>query len=183
MATPSDHLDFSASVTVNNSELRSTLTSTDAGGTVTVVSGIEAGNRLPSVPQVQLAASATGQWPVGSSRLFLTGSWQYTGSRFTQIDDHAAGTGTVDLESFAPNTIGGPLTQSTFTFDPELPAYNLLNARVGVIRDQWELALWVNNVLDEVAFLALDRERGTRARVGYLTNQPRTYGVTLRFNY
>jgi len=38
-------------------------------------------------------------------------------------------------------------------------------------------------VTDERAFLALDRERGTRARVGYLTNQPRTAGVTLRFNY
>ena len=46
-----------------------------------------------------------------------------------------------------------------------------------------ELAVFLNNVTDERAFLALDRERGTRARVGYLTNQPRTAGVTLRFNY
>jgi len=41
----------------------------------------------------------------------------------------------------------------------------------------------VNNVLDEIAFLALDRERGLRARVGYLTNQPRTMGVSLRVDY
>jgi iron complex outermembrane receptor protein len=43
--------------------------------------------------------------------------------------------------------------------------------------------VFVNNVFDERALLGLDRERGTRARVGYLTNQPRTFGTTLRFNY
>jgi iron complex outermembrane recepter protein len=75
------------------------------------------------------------------------------------------------------------LTQTTFTFNPELPAYQLINLRVGVTRPSWELALFVNNLTDERAFLALDRERGTRARVGYLTNQPRTLGVTLTFNY
>ena len=51
----------------------------------------------------------------------MTGIYQHIGSRFTQIGDQAAGFGTVNLHSFAPNTIGGPLTASTFTFDPELP--------------------------------------------------------------
>ena len=111
---------------------------------------------------------------------FVTGSFQHVGSRITQIDDHAEGVGTVDLTALG-NEIGGPLTQTTFTFDPELPAYNLLNARVGLVRDNWEIALYVNNITDERAFLALDRERGTLARVGYLTNPPRTFGITLRF--
>lgn len=186
-ATPSEYFDFSLSASLNNSEVRSTLTSTDAAGTVSVVSGIEAGNRLPSVPQVEVAGAATYQWPVGAeSRAFVTGSFQYVGSRFTQIDDHAAGVGTVDMTSFEAGggaTIGGPLTQTTFTFDPELPSYNLINLRIGLIRDEWEIALYVNNLTDERAFLALDRERGTLARVGYLTNQPRTGGVTLRFHY
>ena len=43
--------------------------------------------------------------------------------------------------------------------------------------------MFVNNLWDERAFLSLDRERGTRARVGYLTNMPRTYGVSLRMNF
>jgi iron complex outermembrane receptor protein len=43
--------------------------------------------------------------------------------------------------------------------------------------------LYVNNLLDEVAHLSIDRERGWRARVGYLTNPPRTYGVNFRFNF
>jgi len=149
-----------------------------------VVSGIEEGNRLPSVPKVQVAASATLRRPLRSGASgFFTASYNHVGSRFTQIDDEAAGFGTVDLTSFAPNTIGAPLTASTFTFDPELPAYNLVNLRIGVTRASWEAALFLNNVTDERALLALDRERGTRARVGYLTNQPRTLGVNLTFNY
>jgi iron complex outermembrane receptor protein len=183
-AAPNQYLNFAVSGTLNNSELRSTLTSTDTAGTVSVVSGIEEGNRLPSVPKVQVAASATLRRPLrtGSSG-FFTATYNHVGSRFTQIDDEAAGFGTVDLNSFAPNTIGGPLTAQTFKFDPELPAYNLLNLRIGVTRASWEAALFLNNVTDELALLALDRERGTRARVGYLTNQPRTLGVNLTFNY
>jgi iron complex outermembrane receptor protein len=191
-ATPSEHFDFSVSASFNDSELRSTLTSTDAMGVVSVVSGIQAGNRLPSVPQIQGTAAATYQWQVGrGSQAFITGTYQHTGSRFTQIDDHAGGVGAacagqpfgcVDLNSFGANTIGGPVTASVFRFDPELPAYNIVNARIGLIRDRWEIALYGNNLTDERAFLALDRERGTRARVGFLTNQPRTVGVTLRFS-
>jgi hypothetical protein len=31
--------------------------------------------------------------------------------------------------------------------------------------------------------LALDQERGTYARIGYLTNQPRTYGISARMTF
>jgi iron complex outermembrane receptor protein len=185
--TPTQWLDFALSGTFNNSELRSTLTSTDASGQVSVVSGIKSGNRLPTVPQVQAAGAATLRRPLSGAfgagaQGFLTGSVQYIGSRYTQIDDLAQGFGVVDLNSFGKNTIGGPLTQSTFTFDPLLPAYTVVNARTGFSRDMWEVALFVNNITDERALLALDRERGTRARVGYLTNEARRFGITLGFH-
>jgi len=45
-----------------------------------------------------------------------------------------------------------------------------------------EVAAFVNNLFDERALLALDQERGTRARVGFLVNQPRTFGLTTRIN-
>jgi iron complex outermembrane receptor protein len=183
-AAPTQNFDFSISASVNDSELRSTLTSTSASGQVSVVSGIAEGNRLPSVPRFQAAASATYQWQVAQGSLaFLTATFQHTGSRFTQIDDHAAGFGVVDLLSFGANTIGAPLTASTFRFDPELPSYNIVNLRAGLTRDRWQAALYANNVTDERALLALDRERGTRARVGYLTNQPRTFGLTVRVDF
>lgn len=178
-ASPNENLDFNFAASLNDSELQSTITS--AGEPV---SGMEEGNRLPSVPEVQVSAAATYGWQVlGTSRAFITGSYQHVGSRFTQISDQAEGFGTVDLTAFAPSTIGGPLTQTTFTFDPEMPAYNIVNLRVGLIRGNWEAALFANNLTDERAFLALDQERGTLARVGYLTNPPRSFGVTLRFNY
>ena len=139
------------------------------------------------MPQIQGAGAATVRRPLGGafgaqSQGFLTGSVQYTGSRYTQIDDLAQGFGVVDLNSFGNNTIGGPLTQSTFTFSPLLPAYTIVNARTGFSRDTWEVALFVNNITDERALLALDRERGTRARVGYLTNEARRFGITLGFH-
>ncbi len=197
-AAPTEHLDFSVSAAFNNSKLRSTVTSTDALGNVSVVSGIASGNRLPSVPQVQGSAAATYAWNVGpGSRASVTASYQHVGSRFTAIDDHGRGQcwpantpncpfGTVALTTFQHSggaTIGGPLTDTLFTFNPELPAYNIVNLRVGLARDRWELAVFAANLTDERAFLGLDRERGTRARVGFLTNQPRTFGTTLRFSY
>jgi iron complex outermembrane receptor protein len=190
-ASPSQHLDFSVSVGLNDSKLQSTIL--DVGGGV--VAGIQDGNRLPSVPRMQAAAGATYRWDVSpGSRAFVGGSFQHVGSHFTAIDDHGRGTcrpptpascpfGTLAMNSFGANTIGGPLSDTLFTFNPELPAYSIVNVRAGVTRESWEVAVFLNNVTDERALLALDRERGARARVGYLTNQPRTVGVSLRFNY
>ena len=179
---PNRHIDFAVSGSFTDAELRSTLTSTDASGAVTVVSGIEKGRRLPTVPQVQLAAAATYQWEVTSGSLaYVTGTWQHIGSRFTQVGDEELGI--LNLLSFAPNTIGGPLTASSFTYDPELPAYDIVNLRVGLRRATWDIGIFLNNVTDERALSSLDRERGTRARIGFLTNQPRTFGITTRFDF
>ena len=181
-ATPTEHIDFAVSASFNNGQLRSTLTSTDASNNVSVVSGIESGNRLPSVPRVQGSAIGTytfSQWR--GALPFATASFRYVGTRYTLIDDLGAGFGTVNMNAF-PNTIGGPLTQNSFTFNPELPAYSLVNTRFGLRRGVWEYALFVNNLTNEIAQLALDRERGTLARVGYLTNPPRTFGIQLSFN-
>ena len=182
-AAPSSNFDFSISAGFNDSELRSTLTSTDAAGNVSVVAGIREGNRLPSVPQFQMSATATYQWQMRGDWLgYATGTYQHVGSRYTQVGDEEPGFGSVNLLTF-PGTIGGPLTQSTFTFDPLLPSYDIVNTRIGVLFGRWDVALYANNLTDERAFLALDRERGLRARVGYLTNQPRTFGLSARVNF
>jgi iron complex outermembrane recepter protein len=181
-AAPNRNFDFAVSMLFNNSELRSTLTSTDSSGAVSVVSGIEKGRRLPTVPDVQIATAATYQWEMKPGTLgYVTGTYQHTGSRFTQVGDEDLGT--LDLLSFGANTIGKPLTASTFTYNPELPAYDLLNLRAGVRRNVWDVSVYINNVTDEHALLSLDRERGTRARIGFLTNQPRTFGIATRFDF
>ncbi|HUO85789.1 MAG TPA: TonB-dependent receptor [Thermoanaerobaculia bacterium] len=182
-AQPNPTFDFAVSASYTDSELGSTLSRTDPQGNVLIISGIEKGKRLPTVPELQAAAAANYRWEMRQGRAgYVSGTYQYVGSRFTQIGDQEAGFGTVDLLAL-PNTIGGPLTQSVFRFDPELPAYDILNLRVGVLSDRWDVALFVNNVLDERALLALDQERGRLGRVGYLTNQPRTLGISTRVNF
>ena len=173
---PTDFFDFAVSGSFNNSELRSSIT--NAAGAV--VAGIKEGNRLPTVPEFQMAAAATYRQPFAAFVGYVSGVYQHVGSRYTQVADQAAGFGTVDISGFGGD-IGGPYTQNIFTFDPELPAYDLVNVRVGILKNNWDAALFINNVTDETAYLALDQERGTRARVGYLTNQPRTFGISTRF--
>jgi len=181
-AAPNSNVDFAVSASFTDATLRSTLRSTDASGNVSVVSGIEEGRRLPTVPRFQFVGAATYQWEVRAGGLaYVTGSYQYIGSRFTQVGDEDLGQ--LDLLSFGANTIGAPLTQTVFTYDPRLPSYQLLNVRVGLRRGIWDVSAFINNLTDERALLSLDRERGTRARIGYLTNQPRTFGITTRFDF
>jgi iron complex outermembrane receptor protein len=105
------------------------------------------------------------------------------GSSFTQLADQEPGFGCVGCaDSPRIITIGDP-TITSISYENEMPSYEIGNLRVGVRSDAWEAALFINNIWDERAFLALDRERGTSARVGYLTNQPRTFGVSLRMNF
>ncbi len=176
-AAPTDRFDFGVSATYTESELDSTVI-VPVGGVPTVIANIVEGNRLPSVPEFQLSANATYTWPF-TERLdgFITGTYQHVGSRYTQNGDQAPG-----FDTFTLRTFGAP-SVPTFTFDPLLPAYDIGNLRFGVRGDDWEAALFVNNVADENARLALDQERGRFARVGYLVNQPRTFGVTFRKDF
>ena len=79
--------------------------------------------------------------------------------------------------------LGGIPADTNIAFDAELPSYDIGNLRWGFGTDAWEAALFVNNLWDERAFLSIDRERGRSARVGYLTNPPRTYGVNFHMNF
>ncbi|HEX9706685.1 MAG TPA: hypothetical protein VGA24_03510, partial [Steroidobacteraceae bacterium] len=139
------------------------------------IPGFEDGNRMAAVPEFQLAANATYRWPMTATiDGFVSGAYQHVGSRYTQLDDQRPG-----FDTFTVRTFGAP-NITTFTFDPLLPAYDIGNLRFGVQGDDWEAALFVNNVGDESARLALDQERGRVARTGFLTNQPRTYGISFR---
>jgi iron complex outermembrane receptor protein len=191
---PVPAFDFALSATHTDSKLKSTVTSTDPQGNVTIVSGIQNGARMPTVPENQAALSGTFHWTAANNWAgYATGTYQYIGDRYTQVGDEyltciggAAGPctpATLNINSYGKNTIGGPLTQNTITFNPKLPSYNILNLRVGVLRGRWDTALFVNNVTNETAFLSLDRERGFLARVSFLTNQPRTIGISSRVNF
>ena len=173
-AAPNDRFDFAISASHTDSKIRSTIAS----------AGIQSGMRMATVPRDQASAAATLHWPMNNGMAgYLTGVWQHVGDRYTQILDQAAGFGVVNLNSFAPHNIGGPYTQSTFTFNPLMPSYDIVNARLGLLHGRWDTAFFVNNLTNERAELALDQERGTRARVGFLTNNPRQVGVSTRVTF
>ncbi len=179
-ARPTANWDLGLSATWVQAEITQTRLTT----TGQPIAGIREGNRLPTSPEFQAAASATYTWPFAATlEGFANFTVQHVGSSYTQLADQEPGVGCVGCPG-APGlfTFGAP-TISSFTFEPELPSYEIGNLRFGVKSDAWEAALFVNNVWDERALLSLDRERGFRARVGYLTNRPRTYGVSVRLNF
>ncbi|MFN3463703.1 MAG: TonB-dependent receptor [Terricaulis sp.] len=152
----------------------------DGGGNV--LGGIEKGNRLASVPEWQAAATAAYYWPISwgeGMEAFVAGSVQHLGSRFTQPGDQVPGAG-----NFVSNLpFGGASGTDVTTLDLELEPYTLVNLNAGIQNDDWGVTLFVNNVTDENANLAFDRERGGRARLAFHTNQPRTIGLTVRRNF
>ncbi len=183
VARAGEHLDLGLSATYVQAEI--TETRNDANGNP--IAGIRDGNRLPTSPEWQAAASATYNWQF-SSQLdgFANFTYQYVGSSWTQLADQESPFGCVGVTAGCTGpgffSFGNP-TVSGFTFEPELPDYDIGNLRLGIKGAQWEAAVFLNNLWDERAFLSIDRERGTRARVGYLTNTPRTYGLTVRLNF
>jgi iron complex outermembrane recepter protein len=183
---PSERWDFGLSATYVQAEITESLF---ASGTTTPIAGIREGNRLPTSPELQAAASATYNFPFGSLESYLRFTFQHIGSSYTQLADQEPGFGFISNAPGAPAgaarliDLGGIPAGTTIEFDAELPAYEIANLRWGFGTEKWEGALFINNLFDERAFLSIDRERGRSARVGYLTNVPRTYGVNFRLNF
>ncbi|MEQ9464131.1 MAG: TonB-dependent receptor [Haliea sp.] len=175
VAYPMELLMLTFSGSLLEAEFDSTVT--DSNGNV--LGGVEDGNRLASVPEFQMAASATYTFPVnafGSNEMYVSAMVQHVGDRFTQPSDQVAGAG--NFVSGLP--FGGATGAEVTAVDLELDAYEQVNLSAGIIWDTFETVFYVNNVTDENAQLSFDRERGGRARLAYRNNQPRTFGVTLR---
>ena len=173
---PTDNLELSIAASAINAKFKSTVM--DATGSV--LGGLENGNRLASVPEVQLAATGTYLFPLDRGDGFLSATVHYIGDRITQPGDQRDGEG-----NFASGlAFGGASGADVTSLDLILASYTILNFRAGVTIDNgWEAAIYMNNATDENANLSFDRERGGRARLGFRTNQPRTIGVTVRRSF
>jgi iron complex outermembrane receptor protein len=144
-----------------------------------VLEGISDGNRLPSVPRFQVAASAFYNFPIGGGEdeAYIGATVQHMGTRYTQPGDQENNPRTF-VHGLA---FGGAPAGASTTLDLKLPSYQLLNLSAGIeMANGIEFTVYVNNVLDENALLAFDRERGGRARLGFHIGTPRTFGVTAR---
>ncbi len=173
-----DDFNFSIAGSVLESEFDSTVI--DATGSI--LGGVADGNRLPSVPEFQVAATATYELQRGfieGSESWLSATFHYIDSRFTQPSDQVAGAG--NFSSGLP--FGGATGNEVTSLNLDLPDYSILNLNYGMAKDSWEAVLYVNNLTDENADTSFDRERGGRARLGFRTNTPRTFGVIYRMRY
>jgi iron complex outermembrane recepter protein len=183
---PSERWDFGIAATYLEADLRSSVVSV-TGTTSTVVGGLAEGNRLPTSADFQGVASVGFTQPIADSReLFANFTLQHVGSSYSQFENEVANFGLIATNG-PPGSArlipyGAP-SVSSFAFVAKLPSYELGNLRVGLRQDAFEFAAFINNLWDEEARLALDYERGRSARVGYLTNMPRTYGVSARWEF
>ena len=175
VAYPSELLMLTLSGSMLEAEFDSTVVDSEGN----VLGGVEDGNRLASVPEFQVSASATYTFPVdafGSDEMYVSAVLQHVGDRFTQPSDQVEGAG--NFVSGLP--FGGATGNEVTAVDLELDAYEQLNLSAGIIWSTFEAVVYVNNVTDENAELSFDRERGGRARLAFRNNQPRTVGITLR---
>ena len=179
-ARPLPGLDLSLAGSYVEAEFDSTVDNV----TLASLTGIRDGNRLPSVPKFQMAATATYGSRFGDNAdWYVSASYQHIGSRITQPGDQEPLVGLhSDMIFFDPVT-GNNGAGAVFDWTPflKLPSYDLVNLSAGIEFDNGlDAVLYVNNVFDESPKLAFDRERGGRARLGYHVGQPRTIGLTLR---
>ncbi|HVL29876.1 MAG TPA: TonB-dependent receptor, partial [Sphingomicrobium sp.] len=158
--------------------------STVNNATLASLTGIRKGNRLPSVPKFQMAATATyGSRFSSNADWYVSGSFQHIGSRITQPGDQEPFVGLRTNMIFYDPVTGANGANGVFDWTPflKLPSYNLVNLSFGLEFDSGlDVILYANNLFDENAKLAFDRERGGRARLGYHVSTPRTIGLTLR---
>ena len=175
---PIEGLEFFVAGSILEAEFDTTV----VDGTGAILGGVESGNRLASVPEFQISASSTYSFPLnigGASEGFVSASIQHVGSRFTQPSDQVPGAG--DFTSGLP--FGGATGNELTSLDLELDPYQIINLNAGINFENWEFFIFANNLTDENALLSFDRERGGRARLGFRTNQPRTFGATVRLNF
>jgi iron complex outermembrane receptor protein len=166
------------SLSMSGSLIEAEFDSTVVDGSGNVLGGIRAGNRLPSVPEVQFAANATYNMDFNDTTSgFISGTVQHVGTRFTQPSDQEN-----NPRTFVSNLPfgGAPGTNGT-TVDLRLPAYTLVNVSAGVrLGSGTDITLYANNLFDEQTYMSFDRERGGRARLGFNVGQPRQIGLTVR---
>ncbi|MGZ8998300.1 MAG: TonB-dependent receptor, partial [Allosphingosinicella sp.] len=113
----------------------------------------------------------------GGDEAYFGATFQHVGTRFTQPGDQEN-----NPRTFVHGLpFGGAPAGSSTTLNLKLPDYQLVNLSAGAeLGNGLEVMVYVNNLFDENAFLAFDRERGGRARLGFHVGQPRTFGVTVR---
>ncbi|MEJ2418907.1 MAG: TonB-dependent receptor [Exilibacterium sp.] len=143
---------------------------TDAEFTESVASaGIAKGDQLTDVPEMTASLSADWSMPLTSGEIFVLGSVNY-------VDETLETPGRANTDVSGLDIDSGNVK----------PSYTIANLRVGYASfKNWEAALFVNNLTDEVAIYSYNDaivfnlpgfDRTAR-------NRPRTIGLTAQYNF
>ena len=133
---------------------------TDAQFTEAVPGLVDDGDRLQQIPEWTISSTVDYEFPISTSHdAFVRGDFSHVGESISRVVDS-----------------GNPRIR---------PSYQILNARIGVRNDRWEVAAFINNLLDEDAVLADNRTLAAEAlgRPRVVRNRPRTFGVDIRANF
>ncbi|HTY49245.1 MAG TPA: TonB-dependent receptor [Steroidobacteraceae bacterium] len=80
----------------------------------------------------------------------------------------------------------GQAYDQAYAFGIPLPAYDLVNARLGLGTDKWTATLFVDNLTDKIAELATNNTQfqfNVPQLVRVSTNQPRTFGAEINYRF
>jgi len=127
-----------------------------------IVGGLN-GDQLPFVPKLSLNLDVDYQWPV------FTSSSAYVGASVRSIRDQVA-------EFDIRNADGS---------QREVPSYEVVDLRVGLLADRWSLELFVKNLNDELGRTSLFGAEGTFPNNALASGviRPRTIGLTATFGF
>lgn len=131
---------------------------TDAAG----VAGVTVGDKIQGVPDWTFSTSGEYVFPLSDD---------YEG--ILRVDFNHYG------RSFSSNNETSAATQRL------RPSWTALNLRAGIMQEQWEVTLFVNNITDERANLADSRSIAaeTPGRQRLVTTRPRTMGIEARMRF
>ena len=172
-AKPDENWEFGIAGSFVDAQFDSSVVTT-AGA---VIAGMRDGNRLPTVPKFQVSGNLAYNFKAAGGDGYVAATIQHVGSRFTQPSDQENNPRVFNHGL----PFGGAPANAATTVNLRLPQYQLVNLSAGIDLDSGlSLIAYVNNLFDENALLAFDRERGGRARLGFHVGQPRTFGITAR---
>jgi len=149
-ATPVDGVFIQAAGSYQNAEY-----ATDVPGGDPDMPFAKKGQAVPLVPDFQLGVLAEYTWQVfGNKEAMIRGDWAY-----------------MDERNILPNDVAN---------DIKLDSYNLFGMRLGLDAENWTVALFVKNLLDEdnAAFDGINSGQDPRA---IITARPRTIGIQAQY--
>ena len=147
--------------------------------------GVEAGDRLPNIPQWQGSFTADYYFPLSGARTAPVATSGKDGK--TAIVAGAAQTGGWNAHvGLGVRAVGARRSVPTLGLDYPLDSYAALDLNADISNDRWMFRVFVKNVTDERAYQNIDAFPTLSGHVAYLNAtpiQPRTVGMEVDFKF